>query len=96
MRIGGIYAVPHCTADRNSFVLLWIKLTLLDDIEKELYCLIGCLALAKTVGHHLSDSTDYPMVLGLSELRGCAHAGIYDSCAYSTTATVLQQEERKH
>ena len=53
-----------------------------------------------TVGHHLFDtqlfdSTDCRTVVGLSELRGCAHAGIYDSCAYSTTATVLQQEERK-
>ena len=36
----------------------------------------------------LSDSTDYPTVHGLSELRGCEHAGIYDSCAYSTVSVI--------
>ena len=46
-----------------------------------------------TVGHYLfdtqlSDSTDYPTVHGLSELRGCAHSRMYDSCAYSTVSVI--------
>ena len=46
-----------------------------------------------TVGHHLSDtqlsdSMDYPTVYVLSELRGCVHARIYDSCAYSTVSVI--------
>ena len=46
-----------------------------------------------TVGHHLSDTqlfdiTDYPKVHRLSELQGCAHTRIYDSCVYSTVSVI--------
>ena len=59
-------------------------------------CLSICLSVflfVSTVGHHLfdtqlSDSMDYPKVHGLSELQGCPHARVYDSCAYSTVFVV--------